>query len=539
MATFTSFGGIIPRTPDHALPLTNASIAHNVKLRNGKIEAWRERRSWGLAVADALSMYVYNCGLYSWDTCTSVTKYLPDYKRHYITGRNDYPEVFTIENNTLAYQYLGVPNPTSVLSVVAPTNTGNTNSASRNYVYTYVNNFGEESGPSLPSRSIIVEDGTTVLLSGIATPTPGYGVVGVNIYRSATGQRTGDEGQQELVTVYRRVAALELPVTSYSDSIIDLNLGPALSTRECRLPPAALRHITTVEGTGTMVGVTNNRVYFTRDFRPYDWPAANEMVLPHNIVNMKTLDRFVFVSTDSVPYVIDGQSTNQPRQCRPVEDVNTKLPDIGCGYTDSACITPFGMVYSSPDGLVLVNPRAEYQIITSSWFSTDDWKDLRPETVRLVYWRGYVVCVTDVVSFLLEIDAGSYNDVTIGALSTFSDTPQALYVSDNNELLMLDDQFVYQWDAGDTLRPYQWRSRNFTWGGGPSPIAGKVRTTGTNITLHSIDTNEEDTVFVYNEKPFRFARLGRSYEFWFEVQGTETVDFVDIGTMYTTVNSGA
>ena len=43
MPVLSEFGGIIPRMSWHALPMTNATIAHDIKLRNGKIEPWRER----------------------------------------------------------------------------------------------------------------------------------------------------------------------------------------------------------------------------------------------------------------------------------------------------------------------------------------------------------------------------------------------------------------------------------------------------------------------------------------------------------------
>ena len=54
MPIISSFGGIIPRMAWHNLPLTNATIAHNVKIRNGKLEPWRERLAVGSSVPKAV-----------------------------------------------------------------------------------------------------------------------------------------------------------------------------------------------------------------------------------------------------------------------------------------------------------------------------------------------------------------------------------------------------------------------------------------------------------------------------------------------------
>ena len=40
--TISNFGGIVPRYSDHNLNNIAATIAHDVKLRNGRLEAWRE-----------------------------------------------------------------------------------------------------------------------------------------------------------------------------------------------------------------------------------------------------------------------------------------------------------------------------------------------------------------------------------------------------------------------------------------------------------------------------------------------------------------
>ena len=154
---------------------------------------------------------------------------------------------------------------------------------------------------------------------------------------------------------------------------------------------------------------------------------------------------YLYVTTTANPYVIDMTKGCQ-EQCTPVDDVNISLPDIACGYAHSAA-TPFGCVYVSKDGLALIKPDAQVDLLTKAYFSTEDWAKIRPETIRLTYWRGYIrVRLPDKASFMLEVDPSLYGDDTgakAGNLTTFSDSPVDLIDSANDELLMMDSKVLY------------------------------------------------------------------------------------------------
>lgn len=537
MPVINTFGGIFPRTAWHTLPENAATVAHDVKLRNGKLEAWRERESIAMAVADATTLVAKGCCYLTWKECVTVADYLPDYGRLYITGRISQPEVMTLSDCESTYYYLGVPGPVTAPTVSGVETYGRDCSA-RSYVYTYINIFGEESAPSPPSQQLTIKDGGVVNISGVALPPDGYGIESVNIYRTGTAHRVGDEKEQDPLTDYFWIGEIFLPVTDYTDTLLEKFNGHALTTREFRLPPKSLRHIRHVVGTGVLAGVTTNQVHFSTNLLPYNWPAEYDLTLPYNIVNMVTVDQYAIVSTDSYPYVISAAPDCEPRQCRSVLDADIPLPDISCGYPNSAIATPFGMVYSSKDGLVLVSPNAKFQILTSNWFSTDDWIKLRPDTVRLAYWRGYVICVTDVLSFMLEIDGGTYDDFQLGSLTTISDMPIDMWTTTNGELLMLEGQLVYQWNAGKALRSYIWESRELSFGGAATPTTAKVRTNNIMFRLLTPIENLYYERQVMDETPFRLSRLGRHLNYRVGLYGTGTVEFVDLGMMNTTINRG-
>ena len=535
MAILSSFGGIIPRVAWHTLPLTSATVAHDVKLRNGKLEAWRERLAVGTAVTDAKCVWYHGCCYYTFDKCVDMAEYVTDFGRLYFTGRKDYPEVArTGDNCALTYYRLGVPKPTSVLAISGTSSTGR-NCASRSYVYTYVNTFGEEGAPSIPSESITVADGTAVKITGFTIPDVTYGVTTINIYRTSTAWTAGNEKEQETNTDYLLVATVPVSTSSYTDIILEKNLGEAITTEYNREPPENLREIRYLRGTGVLTGVTTNKVHFSKAYQPSNWAAEYDLTLPYNIVNIQTLGSKLFVSTDGYPYVIDGAQDCKPRQCRGVSEVFTPLPDISCGHVNSSVSTPFGMIYSSKDGLVLVSPDAKFQLITSAWFSTDDWIKIRPDTVRLAYWRGYVICATDVLTFMLEIDSGVYNDVTGANLVTLSDEPIALTTTQAGELIMLEGNILWQWNAGKSYRKYTWISRELNFGGESTPTTAKIRTDGITVSLIDSDNNHVFERFVPDETPIRLKRLGRHRTWRLSFTGTGSVDYAALGMRFNTL----
>lgn len=540
MAVLSEFGGIVPRLPWHKLPLTGATVAHDVKIRNGTLAPWRERKALASAVTDAVCVHYHGCCPYTFNKCVEMAEYVTDYNRLFFTGHANYPETArTGTDCELTYSRLGVPQPQSAPSVSGGGATGR-DAASRSYVYTWVNKFGEEGAPSPASNSITVVDGSGVTVSGITYPDSSYAVVRANIYRTATVYRTGTEQTQEPGTEFLYVGSTT--GSSFSDSARDMYLGEAIVTEDYREPPETLRQICYLRGTGVLTGVTTNGVHFCRPFQPHNWPAELDLTLPYNIVHAVTLGNMLFISTDSYPYVISGAPSCEAHQCRNVTEVNTPLPDIACGHVNSAISTPFGMVYVSKDGLVLVSSNAQFQIITSGWFSTDDWVKIRPETARLAYWRGYIICVTDMVSFMLEIDGKIYNDVQAAALTTISDKPVCMAVTQSDELIMLQDDFLWHWNAGSGYRSYIWCSRELGFGGEATPLAVQCRTTGTQLALLSPRDDILYERFIGDSKPHRLKRLGRNRNWRLRLSGKGTTEWVSLGELFNTlegnVNNG-
>lgn len=528
-----TFRGVSPRTPDHVLGRGVATRAHDVNLSHGTLHAWRDPLPVRQMDAGTMTIESYGCCMYGWDSCVSVARWLPDCPRLYVTGNADYPQValISLDNCSIDYQRLGVPAPTTlplVSYITVPDES--IESSVRYYVFTYVNNLGEESAPSYPSTALTVNDGQDVVVSGWVQQSIEYRVERVRVYRLATGFRSGAEKEQEFVSDYLLVDEVPIAQSHIVDSAKDLDLQWALSTREVREPPSGLQQITAIDGVATLAGFVGNKLYFTKNSQPWNWPLELEITLDDNIVGLASDDGKLYITTTGRPYVVDGVADCGDRPCRPVVKSDYPFADIACGYAHSRVITPFGLVYVSAEGLILLNSSEAPTVITDPVLAARDWALLRPDTARLTYWQGWVVCVTDEVSFMFLMDRGTYREqAAIADMTTISDTPVDMVLSDSGALLMLDsDGIVTQWDAGTTYRPYEWICPIYVGSQHWWPVALVEVYGSTEFTIAGEDGAWFSRV-VSRNRAFRTRRLGRNRKHYLRLAGTGEVTFVRMG----------
>ena len=533
----TQFGGIIPRTPEHSLAVTQATLALNVNLRRGQLEPWRELCKYKDVPSTAVSLYMYGHCLYTWDSVVSVAELSPEWQRLYITGNSDSPQVMVRGSCCgMTYYRLGVPTPPVPPHASAQEMCGRA-SDTRSYVYTWVNQWGEESAPSPASNLVMVADGTSVSVTGISLPPDGYGIVSANLYRSSTGFRPVDGKTQTPLTDYLFVATIYFPSVSYTDTVLTKKLGMPLDTMDVTPPPDRLQNITAVEGVIRLAGSVANRVYLSENFQPYNWPVKYELTLDSSIIHMKCLDQKLYVTTSTTPYIIDVSSCDDTK-CTPVTDIGRPLPDISCGHYNSAIITPFGLIYSSDPGVILIDPSARWHILTSKWLTAEQWHQLAPETARFEYWNGYLFIVTDETSFILDIDGDPYGDVRGMELSNISDAPVAMQATNTGQLMFLQDSAVWFWDKSDTFRPFEWKSRELYSPGIEtinkrsfySPAALRLRSVQTFVRVEDDHGHTMYERTISGDKPVRLPKCGRHLSYRLYFTGTEIVEFAELGT---------
>lgn len=549
-----SFGGIVPKLSEHMLALNQATIAHDVKLRNGIIEAWHEPCEHATAVTGARTIHLYGCCPASWTDKVSVAELTPDWGRFYITGRNcDNGLEAVLVDTCCSFDYVpvGVPAPLSPLTATADEQCSREADA-RSYVYTFVNRWGEESAPSPASNIVRVDDGSTVVVSGFETPPDHYHIGWVNIYRASTGFRAADGKVQKPITDYLFVAQIPTLVPTFTDNVAGVYLGAALETQYDRMPPEGLSGVVSIGDQVRLAGFIKNRIYFSEQFQPHNWPAKYDLTLDYHIVHILAQDQRLFVTTDSIPYIIDVSSCDDTK-CTPVTSLEAPLPDIGCHYSHGAIMTHHGMLYASPVGIILLQPNGSWHVVTSKWFGETEWRKLRPDTIRMAYWEGFLFFATDMATFLLDINGEPYGDMKGAELVTLSDKPVDMITTDTGKLIFLQDNKMWVWDSGPVYRPYIWQSRQIThtsitgksdlmnqgpvrdynWWPGSIKLNGAAKVTITDDHEHPIFERT-----LAREKWNRMPRRGRHLWYRARFDGTAPVHWLAMGTANVTVNKG-
>lgn len=524
------FAGIVPRLRSKQLPKGYATVAHNVDLSHGSIKAFLEPRHIKAAPATAVKLYAWGCDLLTWDKCVDVAEWLPDCPRLFVTGNADYPQTATMENGQLVYRRLGVLAPPSP-PVATATDVHNDKSRSVAYITTFVNSFGEESGPSIPSNDVVIEDGQRVELSFRYNPPIEYDIRKVRIYRRETGFNTGLEKEQQLQTHWFFLTELDVQAREFTDETSIIDLGWAFDGIDVREPPRQLQNITAIPQTAILAGSVANKLLFSRNLQPHNWELSQEMTLDDNVVSLGAVGNSLFVATDGHPYRVQADVGCDKRECRQVFRFAQSFPIISCHTGSGSLATPFGFVYATTDGVVLLTEGANPQIITSEVLSQDDWRKLAPHTARFAYYKGALFVVTEKISFILWIDSSTYADSKNKKMTTISDEPIDMTVTRQGELLLLQQNgTIVQWNAGTKLRPYRWVSADIDTGFmfDLTRLRAKVLNADTQISLIS-DRATITRRFPTGDTIIPFGRHGRVRQFNIEAVGTGEITEIVTG----------
>lgn len=342
-----------------------------------------------------------------------------------------------------------------------------------NYVYTFVNSIGEESGPSEPSATIVKDNGTTVT---VTTPTSAptgydYDVQTKRIYRAVTEAGT---------TVYKFVAEIALATATYDDLLTNAQLGETLTTDGYELPPTDLRSIIALPN-NIYAGISGNQLCLSAQGAPHAWPVANRYATDFPPVRLGAIDATVVIATEGFPYLASG---NDPS----VFSMNKLEVPQGCvSYRSLAYLKGTGVIYASADGLIAVAGTGQVINLTESLFSRKEWQQLNPETmigcVQDDRYFGFYIDEDAVKGgLMIEARESGFGKVTLGfhATATYSDTvSDKLYlVLDENNVpsigsaggqYVVDGGDIYAFDAyeGGTpsgytlLLPQSWLSKKF------------------------------------------------------------------------------
>lgn len=247
------------------------------------------------------------------------------------------------------------------------------------YVFTYVDDFGQESAPSPASATVLRPNGVTVTVSSPADLPSSFGsdytILTKRIYRAATGNGG---------TVFRFVAEIPLAQQDYDDTLTDAELGEVLPSTLWSLPPADMEGILALPN-GVMAGFSRNQLCLSAQNYPHAWPVEYRLNTDTDIVGIGNIDTTVVIGTESFVYVASG---NDPA----VYSMSKFEVPYACASKRSfAYLTGIGVVFAGPAGLMAVGGPGQVRNLTDTVFTIDQWKALNPSSIVAVahndiYW---------------------------------------------------------------------------------------------------------------------------------------------------------
>lgn len=244
-----------------------------------------------------------------------------------------------------------------------------------NYVYTYVNDIGQESAPSPATATILRPDGVSVTVTTpttVSTAVPGgtdpdYGIATKRIYRNVTGAGG---------TLLLLVAEIPLAQADYIDVLKDNEVGPAvLESADWDVPPPTLEGIRALPN-GMMAGYFLNQLCVSVQDRPHAWRVKDRKTTDTDINGINNIDTTVVVGTASYVYTASGNTNDAFSMSQPGE-AQACVSKLGMVFLDG-----IGVVFPSPDGYqVCAGSASNVSNLTKGIFTKRQWEALQPSTI--------------------------------------------------------------------------------------------------------------------------------------------------------------
>lgn len=522
--------GIKPRVSARLLDDSFAQVANNCKLWNGTVRGWRAP----VAVADlpdSLRETIYRFGQdsavdtqywFSWDSDVDVVRSpIAGNERTFFSG-DGLPQV---TDSVLALtgggalpnvSYdLGVPSPTQTpTAVVTGTAATGAQAVSRYYVYTFVNDWGEEGGVSPVSGEVVAYSGQTVTLSSLEVPTGDNSYSVKRIYETqgideSAGWYLKAEVSAALTSASVPAASAAVPNPTGNVSAV----GSLLITQRFAMPPADLTCLTML-GADILCGISGNAVRMCEPGYPYAWPARYEFKFDHEPIAIASFGNTLVVGTRGVPYVIQGFEPTTMQQ--------TKIErEYACVSKRSMVSVGGGVAYASPDGMILVDAGGATNI-TEPFIDPDQWKAYDPTSMHAYWWDNQLVIFYDTgtVSGGIILPPGREpTTIDLYTPGAYVD-PQFghLYLIDGSDVMRFDDE------AG-AAGAFTWRSKIFQVGRRLNFGAAQVHCTGPVTLKVYADGVLRHTQVVASTDPFRLPGGFLASEWEFELTGTGEVLF--------------
>lgn len=485
------FAGMVPSVDAHLLQDNNAQFSRNAWLYSGALSGLPKKVplftlvnpaatvAFRIPGNDADPTYLYDSFWVEFENTLTDFISAPvaadSFRRFYWASTTTAQPMYNTYARIIAGQpawQLGVPSPAPI-SVGASGGVSAT-LVSRAYVTTLVTEYGEEGPASVPYLiNGKIDDTFAVTIGAVPAAERGttHNVKKIRLYRTITS--AAGTATYYLLTEVTATGATQL----YNDTMLDTTLAskPILESTAWNAPPKLDGMITMPNG--IVAGYTGNELWFSEAYRPHAWPAAYSLTLEHDIIGLGIINQTLVVLTKGNPYTASGVN--------PASITTSKLAAFEpCLSKGSIVSTEEGVYYTSPNGLVLVNP-GHAENITKQYISRDKWNhilnDGKVNAGRL--GSAYFAFGTSVEAYMqptmvqenfVQIDnsEGSADGFMIDAMNTnvgfgYADDTLPIRSIKNDamsgECLLIRDGKVVWLDQrrGFQIEPYIWKSKIF------------------------------------------------------------------------------
>lgn len=480
----TDFGGLIPRRQSRLLPDQMAEQAANCDLSSGQLD--------GLPVPELITnlgptaQRAYRYPLAgSADVWLALIDPLSSVVRSPLANDTNHRLYWTNPSNTASpgawwntrariaagdppYN-LGTihPDPGIPLDVSASGGTPSTTVpfVERSYVYTLVNEYGEESAPSAPSAVIAGASDGTWTINGMPTGAPsnppGYNypaITKARLYRTVTGGSSGAAFYQAVEFDF----AVDPPTDPYLDTSLDADIvgGEQLITASWANPPATLDGLTALPG-GMLVGFSGATVHFCEPNRPHTWPAGYDQSLHYEIVGFGVWQQSLIALTRGFPSSGSGNS--------PSNYVFTTIQVAEPCISRGSIVTDMnGVQYASQNGLITLSYFG-MKNTTQALITKNTWlNDYKADQIISCRHRAQYLAVRQDGSgqgFLID---PIEERLGLMPLASFTGVTSIWNDEYSGDAYLCAGGVIYRWDSPSTpMLTYRWRSKQFY---GPTPV---------------------------------------------------------------------
>lgn len=378
----------------------------------------------------------------------------------------------------------------------------------RFYVYTVVNEWGEESAPSPVSSAVVCYNDSHCAVTVSVTGTADYVPLSlVRIYRTNTGTEA---------TAFQYVTEVSLAAAGapIADQVKSEYLAEVMETGTWQPPPLDVKYITLVAG-DFYAGVSGREVCLSESRVPYAWPLEYRFPLEDPPVGLASNGVELVALTKGRPVIFTG---NAPQAVQMV-----RLADYQpCMNEASICVFGGEVVYASPDGLIGISSSQGFRNLTDGIWTRAQWQAFNPSSVRLTVFENLLWMTCDTGGYLIDLASQSASPTTL----TFD---CAHYDGYSDTLYIAKGANRYKVGQGSVL-PYLWYSKTYLLPG----------TNYCSARVHALTYN--DLVFdlyvdgqrVFRGKPrdaepFRLPAI-RGRTAWFVLSGTDTVRSASMAT---------